>query len=437
MASAKDMAATHRGPFVLCLLDGLALEAVEHLTLDKLKEENRDKYIWQALEERFPDRLSHDWLAECLKEVFQLAAKDGETIAAWTSRVQEAFSKCRRKVSVDFPSQARGWICLTSSGLSADQHAIVTAKANGELKFEVVAAAMSSCFPEFRASRKSRPATALLVQQPEIDESETEVGIPPPDEGPDAVSFDEVEAFLAEHGVQEPNTVNEVFDEDEIAEVLAATWRERRSEISKLQKSRRFGQAATVKKQFSREITDLQKKSRCRACGQIGHWARNCPQRSSSSASGSRTDTDKVHGAAVVEEALLVSSPGYGVIDSGCSRTLIGQDTLNQFLRLYHEQNRQVPTTKAQQNVFRFGNGQEELSERIVSMPVTIHGRAGRIDCCIIKGGAPLLLSRNTMKSLKAVLDFEAETISIDGSGPQPSQKNSAECHGQCRSSSM
>eukprot|EP00913_Durusdinium_trenchii_P031321 g29328.t1 len=283
----------HGRPRIPCFLRVQTLRAVEHLTLDKLKEENRDKYIWQALEERFPDRLSHDWLAECLKEVFQLAAKDGETIAAWTSRVQEAFSKCRRKVSVDFPSQARGWICLTSSGLSADQHAIVTAKANGELKFEVVAAAMSSCFPEFRASRKSRPATALLVQQPEIDESETEVGIPPPDEGPDAVSFDEVEAFLAEHGVQEPNTVNEVFDEDEIAEVLAATWRERRSEISKLQKSRRFGQAATVKKQFSREITDLQKKSRCRACGQIGHWARNCPQRSSSSASGSRTDTDK------------------------------------------------------------------------------------------------------------------------------------------------
>ena len=68
----------------------------------------------------------------------------------------------------------------------------MTAKTNGELKFEVVAAAMRSCFPEFRASRKSRPATALLVQQPEIDESEVEAGVPLADEGPDAVSFDEV-----------------------------------------------------------------------------------------------------------------------------------------------------------------------------------------------------------------------------------------------------
>lgn len=127
-----------------------------------------------------------------------------------------------------------------------------------------------------------------------------------------------------------------------------------------------------------------------------------------------------------MEEALLVSSPAYGIIDSGCSRTLIGQDTLNQFLRLYHEQHIQAPTTRPQHNLFRFGNGQEELSEKVVSMPVTIHGRAGRIECCIIKGEAPLLLSRNTMKSLRAVLDFEAETISIEGSEPRPLQKNSA-----------
>ena len=235
-----------------------------------------------------------------------------------------------------------------------------------------------------------------------------------------------MEAFLTEHGMQESNTPNDVFDEDEIAEVLAATWRERRSEVSKLQKTRRFAQANVVKKQFSREVTDLQKRSRCRACGQIGHWARNCPQKGTGSSSGGKPERDKAHGAAVVEEALLVSSPGYGIIDSGCSRTLIGQDTLNQFLRLYHEQHIQAPTTRPQHNLFRFGNGQEELSEKVVSMPVTIHGRAGRIECCIIKGEAPLLLSRNTMKSLRAVLDFEAETISIEGSEPRPLQKNSA-----------
>ena len=51
MASTKDMTAGQRGPFVLCLLDGVAFETCEHLSLDKLKEENGDKYVWAALDE--------------------------------------------------------------------------------------------------------------------------------------------------------------------------------------------------------------------------------------------------------------------------------------------------------------------------------------------------------------------------------------------------
>ena len=119
--------------------------------------------------------------------------------------------------------------------------------------------------------------------------------------------FDELEAFLAEHGVQDSTTASsDIYEEDEIAEVLAATWKERRSEISKLQKTRKFQQANTLKKQFSREVTDLQKRSRCRRCNQIGHWARNCPQAASTSV---KADKEKVNGAAVVtHEVLLVPS---------------------------------------------------------------------------------------------------------------------------------
>ena len=424
LASMKDMQPGQRGPFIFCLLDGLALETVEHLTLDKMREENGDKHIWAALDERFPDKLAHDHLAECLKEVFELQAVEGESIAAWCSRVQEAFSKCRRKVAVDFPSEARGWVCLNSSGLSSDQRAIATAKTQGDLKLETVVAAMRSCFPDFRVSKRHTRG-AYIVHHEEAEPIPPETGPAPEPEGPDSVVFDELEAFLAEHGVQDSTTASsDIYEEDEIAEVLAATWKERRSEISKLQKTRKFQQANTLKKQFSREVTDLQKRSRCRRCNQIGHWARNCPQAASTSV---KADKEKVNGAAVVtHEVLLVSSPGYGIIDSGCSRTLIGQETLGAFLRLYHERHMQSPTSRSEQNLFRFGNGQEELSERVVSMPVIIHGRRGRIDAAVIRGSAPLLLSRSTLKSLRAVLDFSEGTIAMQGGEPHPLQLNEA-----------
>ena len=113
--------------------------------------------------------------------------------------------------------------------------------------------------------------------------------------------------------------------------------------------------------------------------------------------------TDSVTQAQTHAEVFLVSSPGYGILDSGCSRTLIGQETLNQFMRLYQARGLLVPAAKHQRNLFKFGNGHEELSERVVSMPVCIHGKMGRVEAAIIKGSAPLLLSRNALKSLKAV----------------------------------
>ena len=429
MAATKDMAPTQRGPFVFCLLDGLALETVEHLTLDKMREENGDKHIWQCLDERFPDKLAHDHMAECLKEIFELHAQEGETTVAWCSRVQEAFAKCRRKVQVDFPAEARGWVCLNASGLSADQRAIVTAKTQGDLKMENIMPAMRSCFPDFKAGRRVARGNSAYVVQHDETEDEPETGLPFEAEGPDSVVFEEVEAFLADHGFQEAassGTSTEVYDESEIAEVLAATWREKRTEISKLQKARKFKQASTVKKQFSRELTDIQKRSRCRRCGQIGHWARSCPQAQTSGYTG-RADKEKVSGAAMVtDEVLLVSSPGFGIIDSGCSRTLIGQQTLGDFMRLYQDRRMSVPESRPQQNLFRFGNGQEELSEKVVSMPVIIHGQSGRIEAAVIKGKAPLLLSRNTLKSLGAKLDFVAETVELQGGPPQQLQTNAA-----------
>ena len=120
-------------------------------------------------------------------------------------------------------------------------------------------------------------------------------------------------------------------------------------------------------------------------------------------------------------------SPGFGIIDSGCGRTLIGQATLNTLFRMLKDKEQGIPTLKKKTNVFPFRNGQEEVSEKVVRLPVGIHGKTGIVKAAVIQGDAPLLLSRSTMKSLRAVIDFEKETLSIQGDLPRPLATNSAD----------
>lgn len=69
--------------------------------------------------------------------------------------------------------------------------------------------------------------------------------------------------------------------------------------------------------------------------------------------------------------------------------------------------------------MFRFGNQHEGLSACAVTLPVGINGKLGWVEASVIKGTAFLLLSRNTLKSLGAILDFQKETLSLAGGKPQ------------------
>ena len=55
------------------------------------------------------------------------------------------------------------------------------------------------------------------------------------------------------------------------------TWREKRGEVKRLQKARKFQQVKELKCQFRVEVEEIKKKSRCHKCQRQGHWARECP----------------------------------------------------------------------------------------------------------------------------------------------------------------
>ena len=87
-------------------------------------------------------------------------------------------------------------------------------------------------------------------------------------------AFADVEQFLADF--QEDPGDGEAYEEDEVREILAVTWQERRKTLNRLQKARKFQEAGQVRRQFRVEVEELKKKTRCHKCLQTGHWAREC-----------------------------------------------------------------------------------------------------------------------------------------------------------------
>ena len=232
----------------MTLLTGKAYEAVEHLEFTEYHKKDGDAIIWTLLDARCPKLEVVDELAETLNEVFTLRAKEGETMKQWTARATELFDRCSRKTSVSFPEEARGWILLNRSMLTDEQRAVVVSRSRGDLKRESIASALRSCYPDLVIRKRgvAYVEEALAVQGPRDDEIED-----------DEAEFDDVCQFLADHDVEpEIQGTGETFHEDDVAEVLAASWKDRRQELNKLQKSRQFQKAKDVRRSFRVEIEE-------------------------------------------------------------------------------------------------------------------------------------------------------------------------------------
>ena len=446
MLTLDKMPKEARGAYVFTLLSGKALECVEHLDPSKYQVEGGDKTLFDLLDARFPQKEMSDEMSEALTEIFGLRAREGETLKAWISRATEQFDKCARKTNVVFPEEARGWLILHRSGLTEEQKAVVMARSLGVLKREESGKAMRSVYPEYVVKRKTVPSGAAVVENEFSDSLPLEE---------DQDDFADVEQFLAElqpHEGEDPDL--EAYEEEDVKEALAISWKDKRNELNKLQKARRFAQAGDVRRSFRVEVEELKRKTKCHRCGQVGHWSKECRVGLSKGKGKGKntkgTDRTSEAGAAYVaeepqeffiamvqechnvtlsrlreratvhpqcnnraNECLLVSSPGYGVIDSGCGKTIVGRDTLLEFEQLWREHDVVVPTAESEVNHFRFGNGHKEVSTQVVPMPVEIAGKQGVIRAAVVQGKAPLLISRSALQRLNAVLDFRSGKMTL------------------------
>jgi hypothetical protein len=255
-----------RGSFVWTLLQGRALEIVEHLAATDYQKEDGDQVILKLLDERWPQKERSEEMGEHILEIF--------AVRQWCGRARECFDRCKRKTGVSFPEEARaarGWILLQCSGMNEEQRAVVLARTQGDLKFDAMSTSMRSCFPDYVVAKRRAVGAHVVEPRAAMDET-AEIFQAEPE-----VEFDDVELFLAEHcGLDSAAEPEDTYEEHEIADILAVSWKEKQQELNKLKQSRQFQKEAGLKKTYRIEVEEFKKRTTCHRCKKVGHWAREC-----------------------------------------------------------------------------------------------------------------------------------------------------------------
>ena len=113
----------------------------------------------------------------------------------------------------------------------------------------------------------------------------------------------------------------------------------------------------------------------------------------------------------------LVHAAGYGVVDTGCGRGLVGEDTLLRHQQELKKFGKQIKELPAKMHTFRYGNGSADQTSRRVELPAFVGGKELRVRLHVVPGSVPLLLSKRLLKGLGAKIDMTDNKMSLSKAG--------------------
>ena len=112
----------------------------------------------------------------------------------------------------------------------------------------------------------------------------------------------------------------------------------------------------------------------------------------------------------------MVHALGSAVVDTGCGKALVGDETLEAHCRLGGIEARWLDHRPIR---FRYGNGHVDTSIGLAEIPAWIAGKTVTLRLHVVKGRVPMLLSKAMLKSLRAHIDLVGNRIRIDALGTE------------------
>ena len=110
-------------------------------------------------------------------------------------------------------------------------------------------------------------------------------------------------------------------------------------------------------------------------------------------------------------------TPGMAILDTGASRSVVGEDHVPWIMKQLPEQIRSMVKERDSRVGFRFGNNQIEYSFKQMQIPLIQGNQRVWILIEVVPKATPFLISIHTMKCLRAVIDLESGSCFLKSIG--------------------
>ena len=451
---------TKRGVKLLRQLTGVAATAVDDMEVSEIVHEQGVKNIMQKLREYFTPHLEVSLPRAFETAVYGTPKQTKETFAEYAKRMERAFTNLAKE-GVDLPADARGYILYRQASLTEAQDQKLLTWTQGKYSRVEVTSALRRLDKVVRDKAKSSfqvEGTYLTEDSMGDPYNGEEIYYTIPDED------DENFVYIAE------GDLDHVLEESEVMEALAS-YQEVRQQL-KYQRLNRgyFPGKGKGKPNYPAKgkdkgggkrkihIEQLKLRTRCRRCGQVGHWEKECQtkpkddnraffvrieeENAAAAESGThfwfqqetsgrqaKDGTDVVFDDAERSDvgAYMERQPGaitfcgistqphHGVVDTAAEGGLAGTGPLKNIeveLARHALKVRWIPKKSQAKGV-----GGAATVEGTVLIPIGIAGVNGILECTVVQGDVPLLLPVRMLRALESLIDLKRGTMTLQSHG--------------------
>ena len=126
---------------------------------------------------------------------------------------------------------------------------------------------------------------------------------------------------------------------------------------------------------------------------------------------------------------LLEESKGHAILDSGCATTVCGEAWLTSYVSTLSENDQDKIIVEPSTQSFTFGDGKTVSSLRKVKFPCCLGNASGAITTDVVNCRIPLLLSKQSMKTIGMILDFGRDIAMVGDNKTEIQLKTTSSGH--------